>query len=101
MERFSLKKLNDVQNKKKHHTEVSNRFAALQDLDAEVECNSAWETIKESIRISAKASLGYYELRKDKPWFDKACSKLLHQRKQAVLQWSQHPSEIRADNQNK
>jgi hypothetical protein len=69
MERFSLKKLNDVQNNKKHHTEVSNRFAALQDLDAEVECNSAWETIK--------ASLGYYELRKHKPCFDKARSKLL------------------------
>jgi hypothetical protein len=92
--------LNDVQNKKKHHTDVSNRFTALQDLDAEVESNSAWETIKENIKISAKASLGYYELRKHKPWFDKGCSKLLHQSKQAILQWSQHPSEISAENQN-
>jgi hypothetical protein len=29
----------------------------LGDLDAEVEINSAWETIKENIKISAKESL--------------------------------------------
>jgi hypothetical protein len=35
----------------------------LEDLDAEVEINSAWEMIRENINISAKESLGYYELR--------------------------------------
>jgi hypothetical protein len=39
-------------------------FAALEDLDAEVDINSAWETVGENIRISAKESLGYYELKK-------------------------------------
>jgi hypothetical protein len=33
MERFSLKKLNDVESKKQFCVEVSNRFAALEDLD--------------------------------------------------------------------
>jgi hypothetical protein len=39
MERFNLKKLNEVEGKEKYHAEVSNKFAALEDLDAEVEIN--------------------------------------------------------------
>jgi hypothetical protein len=31
----------------------------LEDLDAEVEIITAWETIRENIKISAKESLGY------------------------------------------
>jgi hypothetical protein len=49
MERFNLKKLNEVQGKEQFHVEVSNRFAVLEDLDAEVEINSAWETSRGSI----------------------------------------------------
>jgi hypothetical protein len=47
----------------------------------------------------AKESLGYYEL-KNKPWFDKGCSTLLDQRKQAGLQCLQDPTEISGDNLN-
>jgi hypothetical protein len=46
MERFTLKKLNEVEGKEQCRVEVSNRFAALGDLDAEVEINSAWEIIR-------------------------------------------------------
>jgi hypothetical protein len=83
-----------------YHVEVSNRFAAVNNLDAEVEINSAWETIRENIKISAKESLGYYELRKHDPWFGEGCSKLLAQRKQAKLQWVRALSEINWDNLN-
>jgi hypothetical protein len=100
LERFNLKKLNEVEGKEQVRVEVSNRFAALEDLDAEVEINSAWESIKENIKISATESLGYFELKKNKPWFDEGCSELLDQRKQAKLQWSQDPSEINGDNLN-
>jgi hypothetical protein len=100
MERFNLKKLNDVEGKEKYLVEVSNRFAALDDLDTEVEINTIWETIKENIKISAKKSLGYYELKQHKPWFDEGCSELLDQRKQAKLQWLQDPSKINGDNLN-
>jgi hypothetical protein len=41
-ERFNIKKLNEVEGKEKRDVEVSNRFAAMEDLDAEVEINSAW-----------------------------------------------------------
>jgi hypothetical protein len=71
MERFNLKKLNNVEGKEQFLVEVSNRFAALKDLDAEVEINSAWETIRGNIKISAKESLGYSELKKHKPWLMK------------------------------
>jgi hypothetical protein len=70
----------------------------LESLDAEVEINSAWETIRENIDISAKESLGYYESRKHKPWFDEGCSQLLDQGKEPKLQWLQDPSEVNGDN---
>jgi hypothetical protein len=77
-----------------------NRFAALEDMDKEVKINSAWETIRENIKISAKDSLGYFGLKKHEPWFDEGCSKLLDYRKQAKLQWLQDPSEINGINLN-
>jgi hypothetical protein len=39
-------------------------------MDADVDINRAWETIKENINNSAKDSLGYYELKKPIPWFE-------------------------------
>jgi hypothetical protein len=48
----------------------------LEDVDSEV-INSAWETIRENIKISAREGLGFCELKKHKPWFDEGCSKLL------------------------
>jgi hypothetical protein len=62
--------------------------------------NSEWKTIRENIKISAKESLGYFELKKHKPWFDEGCSELLYQRKEAKLQWLQDPSEINGVNLN-
>jgi hypothetical protein len=85
MERFNLKELNEVEGKEQYHVGVSNKFAALEDLDTEVEINSAWETIRENIKILAKESLGYYDLRKHKPWYDEGCSKLVDQNKQAKV----------------
>jgi hypothetical protein len=64
MESLSLKKLNEAESEEKYHVEVSNRSAALDDLDAEVKINTVWETIRENIKISTKESLGYYEMKK-------------------------------------
>jgi hypothetical protein len=44
MERINLKELNEVEGKEQYHVEVSDRFAALEDLKVEVEINSAWGT---------------------------------------------------------
>jgi hypothetical protein len=86
MERFNLKKLNEVGDKEQYRVEASNRFAALAKLDPEGDINRAWETIREGIKISDKESIGYYKLKKHKQVFDKRCSKLLNERKQAKLQ---------------
>jgi hypothetical protein len=51
MERINLKKLDEVQGKE-CHIEVSNKFAALEHLDTEVDINSAWETSRQNIKIS-------------------------------------------------
>jgi hypothetical protein len=67
---FNLKKLNEVECKGRHRVEISNRFAALENLDDDVDINRAWETIRENIKISAKDILGYCEFKKHKPWFD-------------------------------
>jgi hypothetical protein len=72
----------------------------LDDLDSEVEINSAWEPLKENTKISAKDSLGFYEMKKHKLWFDEGLSKLPVQRKQAKLQWLQDPREINGANLN-
>jgi hypothetical protein len=58
MERFNLKKLNEVEGKEQYRVEISNRFTALEILDTEVDINSARESISENIKISAKESLG-------------------------------------------
>jgi hypothetical protein len=63
-----------------------------------VEINSAWETVRENIKIPAKESLDYLELKKHKPWFEERCSELLDQNERAKLQWLQDPSEMNGDN---
>jgi hypothetical protein len=40
MERFNVKKLNEVEGKDQYHVGISNKFAALEDLDAEVDINT-------------------------------------------------------------
>jgi hypothetical protein len=54
----------------------SNRFAGLGDLDAEVEINTIWETIRENIIISVKESPVCCELKQHKSWFDEGCSEI-------------------------
>jgi hypothetical protein len=67
MERFNLKKIDQVQSKEQYWVEISTRFAALENLEDDVDINRVSKTIRENIKISAKESLGYYELKKHKP----------------------------------
>jgi hypothetical protein len=93
LERFDLKTLDDAEVKEKHQVEISNRFAALESLGESFDINNAWESIRESIKTSAKENLGYQKLKHNKPWFDDECSKFIYQRKQAKLQWLQNPNQ--------
>jgi hypothetical protein len=57
---FNLKKLNEGSGKEHYHVEDSNRFAGLEDLNAKVEINYAWVTIRENTKILDNGSLGHY-----------------------------------------
>jgi len=48
---------------------ISNRFAALENLNDSKDINRSLENIKDSFTTSAKQSLGLYELKQHKPWF--------------------------------
>jgi hypothetical protein len=54
MEMFNLKKLNGVEGKELFCVKVSNRFAALEALNTDVEISIVWEMIVVNIKISAK-----------------------------------------------
>jgi hypothetical protein len=60
--KFYLRKLNEPEVKNKYQIEITNRFAALENLNTDEDINRAWETIKENIKASAKESLGLHEL---------------------------------------
>jgi hypothetical protein len=53
----------------KFGVERSNRFAALKDLDVQVDIKNASEMIRGHIKISADDGLDHYELKKYKPGF--------------------------------
>jgi hypothetical protein len=77
LERFYLKKLNDVEVKEKYHVEISNRFAALKSSGESFDINNARESMRENIKTLAKDNLGYPRLKHNEPWFDDECSKLI------------------------
>jgi len=52
-ESLNLRKLNELEVRKQHDTEVTNKFAALGNLCDEEEINRSWENVKESIKTSA------------------------------------------------
>jgi hypothetical protein len=49
--RFNLRKLNEMEVRKQFQIELSNRFAALENLNESEDINRAWENIKENIKI--------------------------------------------------
>jgi uncharacterized Fe-S cluster-containing MiaB family protein len=51
------RKLDRAEVKDKNQVEISNRFAALENLD-----ERAWESLREYIKTSAKEKLGYHRL---------------------------------------
>jgi hypothetical protein len=69
VERFILIKLSETEVRKQYQPEISNKFAALENLNASKDIDRLWENIEENIRISAKDALGLYEQKRHKPWF--------------------------------
>jgi len=66
-ERFNLRNLNELEVGRQYQIEITNRFAALENLSDGEDINRAWENIKENIKTSAKESLGLQELKQHEP----------------------------------
>jgi hypothetical protein len=58
VESFNLQTLSEVEVMEQFQIKISNRFAALDNLNVSEDINRAWENIKEDIKISAKEFLG-------------------------------------------
>jgi hypothetical protein len=100
-QRFNLRKLNELEVRKQYQIEITNRLAALENLDNDGDINRAWENIKESIQTSARESLGLHEFKQHKLWFDEECLGFSDRKKQAKMQWMQDPSQSNIENLNK
>jgi hypothetical protein len=65
-EKYHLKQLIEQEGKEQYQVKISNRLAALEELDDDdddddMDINRACETIREKIEVSAKDSPGYHE----------------------------------------
>ena len=67
VERFNLRKLNEVDVRKQYQIEISNTFAALGNLNDNKDINTALENIKENIKTSTTKSLDMNEMKQHKP----------------------------------
>jgi hypothetical protein len=56
IESFNLKKFEEVEGKEQYRVEVSNKFAAWEHLETEVDINSVWATIREYQNFSQRDS---------------------------------------------
>ena len=54
MEKFSLRKLYELEIRKQYQIDISNRFASLEYLSDSENINRAWENIKENISPTGK-----------------------------------------------
>jgi hypothetical protein len=84
MERFNLKKLNNVEINEQYQVKISSRLEALENMDDNLKINGTRESVTKYITTSAMES--YCELKQHKIWSDKKCLKLLDQRMLAKLQ---------------
>ncbi|KAJ4442725.1 hypothetical protein ANN_04316 [Periplaneta americana] len=74
--KFNILKLKYEETKQHYLVEISNRFATLGSSDKvekELDVNSLWENTRDNIKIAAEQSIGYYETKKKKSWFDEDC----------------------------
>ena len=53
-QRFNLRKLNEPEVREKYQIEITNRFAALENVNNDEDVNRTWENIKDNIQTSAE-----------------------------------------------
>jgi hypothetical protein len=87
VERFDLRKLSKLEVSKQYQIKSSKSLAALKNFSDSEDINRDWDNNKENIKTSLKESVGLFELKHRKPWFDEECLRFLDQRKQTKIKW--------------
>ena len=59
--------------RKRYQIEITNRFAALENLREDEDINRGWEIMKENMETPDTESLVMHEIKQHKPWFDEEC----------------------------
>jgi hypothetical protein len=72
LERFNLRKLSELKFRKQYQIKISDKLAAWKNLKCGKDMPRAWENLKDNMKTSAE-SVGLYELKQHKPWFDEEC----------------------------
>jgi hypothetical protein len=62
VDRLSLRKVSELEFRKQYRIKMSNRFAALENLNDSEDINRDWENSPKNIKTSAKEGLCLYEL---------------------------------------
>jgi len=97
VEIFNLRNLSELEVRKQYQIKISNKFAALENLNDSEDINRTCENIKQSIKTSDEESLFLNEFKQHKPWLDAKYLGFLDQMKHAKMQWSQVPNQSNAD----
>jgi hypothetical protein len=69
VERFNLRKQNELEVRKKYQIKISNRYAALENLNDSKDTNRALKNSNENIKTSDEI-LDLYKLKQHKPLFN-------------------------------
>jgi len=69
VKKFNLRKPSEQEVRKYCQIQISNIFAALENLNDSEDLNTAWENITENIKTSPKEILVPYELKQHEPKF--------------------------------
>jgi hypothetical protein len=70
-----------------------------ENLDENFDINRGWESIRGNIKTPSKDSIGYYESKQHKPWFDDVL-KITKSEEAVKLQQLQNPNQMNGDNMN-
>jgi hypothetical protein len=98
-ERFNLKKLSELEVRKQYQIKISNRSAALENLNVSEDITRAGK-ISKRVPKSQLKGLVLHDRKQHKPWFDEKCSKFLDKRKQGKMPCLQNPNQSNVDNLN-
>ena len=91
IDRFDVRKLKNEEIKVLYQVQISYRSYAFRTLneDADEVDIMIHGKISDNIKVAAGKSIGYYQVKKKKPWFYDNCSNIVERRKQPKLRFLQ------------